>query len=64
MRRMNTIGGHLRADPEGTLVAHADFAVLEKAVREIAAGEGIYGMQAREYKEIARAALAKLGLAA
>lgn len=30
---------------------------LEKALREIAAGDGYYGAQAREYKEIARRAL-------
>lgn len=32
---------------------------LLAALREIAAGDGIYGLQAREYKHIARAAVAK-----
>jgi len=32
---------------------------LLAALREIAAGDGIYGLQAREYQHIARAAIAK-----
>jgi hypothetical protein len=31
---------------------------LEKALKEIADGDGYYGQQAREYKQIAQAALA------
>jgi hypothetical protein len=34
-------------------------AAMRKALEQIAAGDGVYGAQAYEYKEIARAALAK-----
>jgi hypothetical protein len=37
------------------------FRILRDALRRIAAGEGYYGIQAREYKEIARTALAAVG---
>ncbi len=33
--------------------------IFERALKEIADGEGIYGAQAYEYKQIARAAIAK-----
>ncbi len=36
---------------------------LVKGLRKIAIGEGYYGEQAREYKEIAKAALASVGAA-
>lgn len=38
---------------------HEIIAVLEKALTEIANGDGTYGAQAYEYKQIAREALAK-----
>lgn len=34
-----------------------DVAALVEALRKIASGDGVYGAQAHEYKEIARAAL-------
>jgi len=34
-----------------------DNKVLRQALQEIANGEGYYGMQAKEYKDIAKAAL-------
>lgn len=37
------------------------FWVLLEALKKISAGEGYYGLQAREYKQIARAALAIVG---
>jgi hypothetical protein len=40
-------------------IAH-DFETIRLALEKIAAGDGYYGMQAREYKEIARAALARI----
>lgn len=39
-----------------------DFDKLVTALRSIAVGEGIYGQQAHEYKQIARKALADVGI--
>lgn len=54
------------AQPTGSTALIAEIATLRAqrdellaALREIAAGDGIYGLQAREYKHIARAAVAK-----
>ena len=43
------------------LRARAENARLRAALQKISAGEGYYGEQAREYKDIARAALAQKG---
>jgi hypothetical protein len=40
----------------------AELKILVDALRSIAAGDGHYGEQAREYKTIARAALNKVGI--
>jgi hypothetical protein len=58
--RFHNIGGHLRADPEGTLVRASALDIAMSALAEIANGDGYYGEQAREYKEIAKSALSKL----
>ena len=46
------------AEANARLIAAAPS--MYTALREIANGDGVYGMQAREYKDIARAALAKV----
>jgi hypothetical protein len=42
---------------EELAAARAEIERLKFALKEIAKGDGIYGAQAREYKDIARAAL-------
>lgn len=48
---------------EATLMraAAAELERLQAALTQIAAGEGVYGAQAHEYKQIARSALGSAG---
>jgi len=50
---------HWHVTMEDLANAIPDIHLMREALRKIAAGEGVYGAQAHEYKELARAALSK-----
>ncbi len=53
--------GYAAERDEGGYVKYTDAQIAFDALRLIAVGRGYYGAQAREYKEIAAGALARLG---